>query len=603
MSAPQYIYKVSLLCAVGAVLLSVFAWPFSLGRPVFRHADEAIYAIRARRGLADAMLMGPWPTYSPDKSQLLNNHPIYSTWIALRMASLLGIGNPDMLVQFLRTLSKVTLVVAGILICWQLIGMAGIQNNARLAATLVWGTYLGLDPGLAHLKPLVSVLVGEGANGYFVGFDRFVSPSLDIIWFGLAVWSILRLVSTPLMPWWQAISHAALMAFLLLLSPFYLITFAAATAITGLCAFLIPPRCSYAQLIPYKRLLPLAALGALIPLCIFVWKLLALNSEGVLNDLFARMEMPRTRALDFTIFQRTLPVLISLAMISLALFKIRKANRFLVAIPLSWPFVFASCYNHQFLTGRLLQNYHFDWPLGFLLGVSLVSLACCYFRRYIVMVGLVALLAAAVSHVSVSAAQKLRFEREMSGSAFSPPVDARLIDTAKQVVAAVGLEKAFFMSTEHLELPLQYVSSWSTLTPFLMYIYPYSPGRIWQQFVLRARLTGEPVESVFYENNPTPDVSSWHFGLPPDASAPCDWFKPTRDKFLPICRAEARRAYETLWFYSDPLPLVVITPREVVSPETDPPPTRETSVDGFSVRIYTTPFTIKPNPDKMLQIK
>src|ERR1043166_748875 len=226
---------IALILLVAGLLIAGLVWPNDLigmrtGEiPVFRPPDELFYACRLNETLGHPWDISVWPVVTENKPWYANPHIHWSAWPVVRVAELVGIHDANRLLHFFRWFTRVLLAAVVICAIREILLGLGIERHLALPCSILSGGYLAMEPGLAHIKPFLGNLIGKGKNDSFVGFDRPVSPSSDIIFFTAAVWAGMRILRAPFAPRSEQVIRGFVISLLFLLSPWFPFTF----AITG----------------------------------------------------------------------------------------------------------------------------------------------------------------------------------------------------------------------------------------------------------------------------------------------------------------------------------------------------------------------------------
>jgi hypothetical protein len=278
----------------------------------------------------------------------------------------------------------------------------------------------------------------------------------------------------------------------------------------------------------------------------------------------------------------------------------RKKSRWL-ALPLLWIVIGFICFNHAFVLGISLLNVHFQWPLGILLGLSIVTTTMWLFRRapFIPALALWALGLLCLTAIAKKSDQELRLTFEQRED--FKPILPTTFSTASKLIDAIGPvgQNAAFIAPDSIELTIQYLAGWRQIHSFYLVMYPYTNEELWRSYVRYSALTGSPVEETFstahFPSSPEDvltDNSAWFYGLPPGVKPPQIWVASARRRYLPIVREAATNELMKPFRYTGPLPLVVIRRSEWPAPTSDTDPDLRLSADGWEAWVWNRPFTI-----------
>ena len=601
-------FKIFLAVVLASLSLwvDIISWPDRLPRsgsdtPVFRHKDEVMWAIRLQQMLKDSSLVAPWPAPPDGLAWYQNPHPMLVAWPFVRFAHEVGVRSPDNLVDFIRLASKIAFLGAACILIINLLRNSPVSVEDVFPCGILLGAYLATDPGLAHLKPLLSTLAGRGNNAFFIGFDRLVSPSLEIIVFTLALAALARLTLPAKCHRGFAVGCGLCFSLLLTLPPYYLICFALLAALLGLSSMAIH-RAGGNSLSKDGRWVA-AAIGCLPGLVYFVAKAASLANLPEVQEMFIRNWMLPSRALDLSILRRTWTLGVACLLMGAGFLLWRKRPSIWLALPMGWLAMALAAFNHQVLSGRELQNSHMERPLGLLLGVALVVVFSHAFRRKLWLAAAGLLILAMASHLLVCAKTSREFEKAKRDLHQDFLVSDSAFATARKIYLTAPLEDAVFEAPDRLQLALQYVTGWRSLSPWLSSIYPFSDHQIWEGLVRRGRLTGESVEEVFPTLNigfqDGKDISFWPYGVPLWFEHPRQWFEANRRSGLAQVRHQALAAWEKECAYHGPFPLIVVAPTGNPLLHFRPSPSERTRVDNVELLIWTTPFVVEgrsPSP-------
>src|SRR2546430_1949332 len=235
---------IALILLIGGLLVSGLVWPHAFRGmrtgeiPVFRHPDELFYACRLNENLGRTWNVSVWPVITENKPWYANPHIHWSAWPVMRVAEAVGIHDSNRLLHFFRWFTRVLLAAAGLCAIREILLGLEIERRLVFPCSLLLGGYLAMEPGLAHIKPFLGNLIGKGKNDSFVGFDRPVSPSSDIIFFTLAIWAGMRILRHPFAGRREQVIRGFVISILLLLSPWYPFTFVVAAAVILAVSFL-----------------------------------------------------------------------------------------------------------------------------------------------------------------------------------------------------------------------------------------------------------------------------------------------------------------------------------------------------------------------------
>lgn len=601
---------IALILVIAGLIVSGLVWPYAFKGmrtgeiPVFRHPDELFYACRLNETLGQPWNVSVWPVITENKPWYVNPHIHWSAWPVMRVAEIVGIHDANRLLHFFRWFTRILLAAAGICVVREILLGLEIERRLVLPCSILLGGYLAMEPGLAHIKPFLGNLIGKGKNDSFVGFDRPVSPSSDIIFFTLAIWAGMRILRHPFVSRGELGIRGFVISILLLLSPWYPFTFVVAAAVILAVAFLrsFDRRASWrAFLLWLLGAGPWLALGTL-PVVVFcLVKAHGLALLGVTKEFLDRSGCHPTRHLDLLFFTRSSLMLVAVIMCGLIAWKWdRKRSRWL-ALPLLWIVIGIVCFNHAILLGVSLLNGHFEAPLGILLGLSIITTTMWLSRRKGPFLGALVLWALGLVCLGAVAKKserdlKVTFEQRRDFE----PILPTTFSSASQLIERAGLrgKNVAFIAPDSIELPIRFLARWQPIHSFYMLMYPYSDTELWQSYVRYSALTGCPVDETFsmapYPSSPEDviDNSGWFYGLPQGVKPPPIWVASARRKYLPIVRQAARNELTKPFYYDGPFPLVVIRRPEWPATNSDRDPDKRVSVGGWEVWVWNTPFTI-----------
>jgi hypothetical protein len=601
---------IALILLIGGLIVSGLVWPYPLRGlhtgeiPVFRHPDDLFYACRLKEGLGRPWDISVWPVIAEGKPWYTNPHIHWSAWPLIRIAEVVGIQDGNRLLHFFRWSARVLLAIGGVCVVREILLGLGIERRLVLPCALLLGGYLAMEPGLAHIKPFLGNLIGKGNNGCYVGFDRPVSPSSDVLFFIAAIWAGMRSLRHPFAPRAEQIIRGFAMSTLLLLSPWFPFTFViAATAIVG--AWFLGSSDRRTGWKGFVRWLvqagPWLALGAVPIVAFCLLKAHGLARLGVTREFLDRSGCHPTRQFDILFLSRSSLMLIALIMCGIIAWKWdRKKSRWL-ALPLLWIVIGFVCFNHAVLLGLTLLNVHFQWPLGILLGLSIITTVMWFFKRapFIPALALWAVALVCLTAVAKKSESDLRITF-LKRPDFEPILPATF-SSASRLINATGLSgsNVAFVAPASIEQTIQFLAPWRQIHSFFLLMYPYSDEELWRSYVRYSALTGCPVDETFSMAPfpPSPedvldDNSGWSYGLPPGVKPPPAWVASARRKYLPIVRQAARNELAKPFHYDGPLPLVVIRRPEWPAPNSDRGPDKRVSADGWEAWVWNTPFTI-----------
>lgn len=600
---------IALLLLISGLIVSGLVWPFPFRGlrtgeiPIFRHPDELFYACRLNETLGQPWNVSVWPVVTRDKPWYANPHIHWSAWPVVRVAEVLGIHDGNRLLHFFRWFTRVLLAVAGICVVREILLGLEIERRLVVPCSVLLGGYLAMEPGLAHIKPFLGNLIGKGKNDSFVGFDRPVSPSSDILFFTAAIWAGLRSIRHPFASRTEQVLRGFVISTLLLLSPWYPFTFAIAAAVVLGTSLL----CSLDRRAAWKAFLlwllkagPWLALGSLPVVTFCLIKAHALAVLGVTKEFLDRSGCHPTRQLDFLLFTRSSLMLIALVMCGIIAWTWdRKKSRWL-ALPLLWIVIAFVCFNHAVFLGMSLLNGHFEPPLGILLGLAIITTAMWLFRGrpFIAALALCCLGLVCLAAVAKKSERDLQITFQQRPE-FEPILPATF-SSASQLIASVDLrgKNVAFIAPDSIELPIRFLTGWRPIHSFYLLMYPYSDEELWRSYVRYSALTGCPVDENFsmtpFPSSPEDviDNSGWFYGLPPGVKPPPVWVASARRKYLPIVRQAATAELTKPLYYGGPLPLVVIRRPEWPLPDSDRDADKRVTADRWEAWEWNTPFTI-----------
>jgi hypothetical protein len=602
---------IAVILLTGGLLVSGLVWPHSFRGlrtgeiPVFRHPDELFYACRLKETLGRPWDISVWPVITEDKPWYVNPHIHWSAWPLVRIAELAGIHDANRLLHFFRWFARVLLSLVGVFVVREILLGLEIERRFVFPCALLLGGYLAMEPGLAHIKPFLGNLIGKGKNDSFVGFDRPVSPSSDIIFFTAAIWAGMRSLRHPFASRGEQIIRGLVISMLLLLSPWYPLTFVIAGAVVVSASWLgsRDRRASWkAFLLWLWQAGPWLALGAL-PVVVFcLFKAHGLALLGVTKDFLDRSGCHPTRQLDLLLFTRSSLMLIALIMCGIIAWRWDRNKSRWLALPLLWIVIGFVCFNHAILLGLSLLNGHFEPPLGILLGLSIITTTMWLFRRkpFMAALGLWTLGLLCLGAVAKKSERDLAITFQQRTD-FEPILPATF-SSASRLLGASGLatDNVAFIAPDSIELAIQFLAPWRQIHSFYLMMYPYSDEELWRSYVGYSALTGCPIEETFsmapYPFSPEDVIDNfgWLYGLPPGVAPPPIWVASARRKYLPIVQQAARNELTKPLHYDGPLPLVVIRRPAWPAPNSDRDPDERVSADGWEAWVWKAPFTIKP---------
>jgi hypothetical protein len=600
---------IALILLIGGLIVSGLVWPYPLRGlrtgeiPAFRHPDELFYACRLKETLGRPWDISVWPVITEGKPWYANPHIHWSAWPVVRIAELVGIHDASRLVHFFRWFTRVLLAVSGVWVVREILFGLEIDRRYLFPCALLLGGYLAMEPGLAHIKPFLGNLIGKGKNDSFVGFDRLVSPSSDIIFFTAAIWAGMRSLRHPFASRGEQIIRGFVISTLLLLSPWFPFTFVVTAAVVLGVSLLA----SSDRRAAWKAFLfwvlqagPWLALGALPVVAFCLLKAHGLALLGVTKEFLDRSGCHPTRRVDLLFFTQSSLMLIALIMCGIVAWKWDRRKSRWLALPLLWIAIGFVCFNHAVLLGVTLLNGHFQAPLGILLGLSIITTTMWLFRRrpFIPALVLWALGLVCLAAVAKKSERDLRitFQQRPDFESILPAT----FSSASRLIEAIALTRnnVAFVAPDSIELPIQFLAPWRQIHSFYLLMYPYSDEELWRSYVLYSALTGCPVDETFsmapFPSSPKDvlDNSGWFYGLPEGVKPPPVWVASARRKYLPIVRQAARNELAKPFHYEGPLPLVVIRRPEWPAPNSDRDPDKRVSVDGWETWVWNTPFTI-----------
>jgi hypothetical protein len=572
--------------------------------PIFRHPDDLFYASQIAETLGRPRDVSVWPVITTNHPWYANPHIHWSAWPILRVAELLGINDANRLFHFFRWSCRVLLAICGAFVTREILLGLGIERGSVIPCALLLGAYLALEPGLAHLKPFLGNLAGKGNNGNYVGFDRPVSPSSDVLFFVLALWAGFRTLRLPSA---SSISHMArgfLLSLPLLVPPWFPFTFAVAAAVILFALLLASPdrNATMKKFLAWLREGSLWFLLGALPVLVFcLIKAKALADLGVTREFLDRSGCHAMRQLDFRLLTRSTLIVVALSLCGLVWWKWDRSRSLWLSLPLLWLVIALVAWNHAFLLGINLLNVHFQAPLGILLGLAIITTALWVFRRrpLIPAISLWALSATCLLAIAKKSQRELAITLEQRQD-FAPILPSTFL-TASRLIEEIRPSNTptAFIAPDSIELPIQFLAGWRQIHSFYMVMFPYSDEELWRSYVIYSALTGSPVEETFSTAHfpaSTEDIlddnSSWFYGLPPGVEAPLMWVASARRKFLPIVQEAARRELMKPFHYDGPFPLVVIRRSDWPLPNYDHAPDKRVSTDGWEAWVWTTPFTI-----------
>jgi hypothetical protein len=601
---------IALILLIAGLIVSGLVWPSPLRGlytgeiPTFRHPDDLFYACRLKETLGHPWDLSVWPVITADKPWYTNPHIHWSAWPVVRLAEVAHIHDGNRLFHFFRWITRVLLAVGGIFVVREILLGLGLEKSLAFQCAILLGGYLAMEPGLAHLKPFLGNLIGKGTNGSYMGFDRPVSPSSDVLFFIAAIWAGVRSLRLPFAPWTEQVWRGFLVSILLLVSPWFPFTFFVASVVVLVAWFVATSdrRAGWKSFLRWLlRAGPWLALGALPVLAFSVFKAHGLARLGVTKEFLDRSGCHPTHHLDFLFFSRSSLMLMALIMCGIIAWTWdRKKSRWL-ALPLLWIVIGFVCFNHAFFLGLTFLNVHFQAPLGILLGLSIITAVMWFFRRapFMPAIALWTLGLVCLAAVAKKSEQDLRvtFEKRQD---FQPILPATF-STASRLIDAIGAtaNNAAFVAPDSIELTVQFLAGWRQIHSFYLLMYPYSNEEVWRSYVRYSALTGCPVDETFSMVHfpPSPDDvlddnSGWFYGLPPGVKSPPLWVASARRKYLPIVQQVAREELMKPSHYNGPLPLVVIRRPGWPMPDSDRPPDKRVRIDEWEACVWNSPFTI-----------
>ena len=509
----------------------------------------------------------------------------------------MGIHDTFALVDAVRVFSKLGLflVSTGLMVC--LLRVLRKSWMEALSCGILLGGYLVTDPGLAHLKPIISNLYGKGHQAFYVGFDRPVSPSVDILYFAAALWMTLALVTLPQSKLRSPLLVAAggVLSILLLAPPFYGITYGIFVGVVLISCLVVAPaetRSCFVRLLPS---FPWLLMGGLPAGLYFIGKTWLLLQSGVLDQMLIRVCMISTHAFDGSLFRRTFTIMVALGLIFVAAALWRKSRHIILMVPLTWTAVALLAFNQQVITGRDLQNFHFEWTTGYLLGVSLCILLVVLFEKRLFTASLLVFVGAFVVREAVITKNQRDFEscrQPLFGEQLAPST----FEIAREINRRIGITGATFAAPRDLTLAIEYFSGWRPVAGINMFGYSYDNHEIWRRYVMQAALSGQLPVEVFLDYPKqeilSRDQSYWYYGLPCWIAPPQIWFSKERQHYLPIVRDAAQKALSKPLRYDGPFPLVTICRIERPLPQTSIRPDRTIPHGRFQISVWNRPFQV-----------
>jgi len=530
------------------VLTASTQWPFQgfFETPVFRHSDEISWAVRFARLCDHPMNAAPVPVAA--YNGISNPHTMHSSLPFAIAAKVLQIPR-HLTPSFLIPFQLICLWLACSLLVLSMLFFIEIKETKhRFLISAAWGAFLALDPGLAALKPSIFFLLGKSQSAFSVGFDRTVSPSVDIVIFAISLASGLFLLRSAFYPSFNApkwlvclVGFAA--AYLGLLPPYFPITGALfLTTIFLHTAYLQKQHLQSSRIL--KQVL-IAGIGAIPVIYLIAIKWQLVFQDANLSAMLARNYMLPTHEWSFVFFQKntTLAVALAISLCALIAAFLHKVNP-LSTWPLLWIPLAFTAYNQHVITGKDVQASHFDAPLGFMLGCSMITIALTIFPKRALLIGLVAALSAFVIRIIEVDRVKARFSTWISSPESHVDIRPESIEKAREAASRAGELPSLFVAPKNLCLPFELFSGKTSVNNWLLTVYPVSDAEVYDRWVFQAQLTGESAEDIFPLPKQT-TLSLWTYGWPKTLKKPPSWLAGDRSKAYADLLEETRQALKS----------------------------------------------------------
>jgi hypothetical protein len=343
----------------------------------------------------------------------------------------------------------------------------------------------------------------------------------------------------------------------LLLAPYYFLTIA--LVVLFLSAARVPNKEWRAALAQRRHCFAVMIISGLPCLVVLFGKWLSMHQIPHLDEFLARNWMIPHRMPDWLFFTRTITLLLATGIAVGGLVAWKKSRHYLLILPVFWTLLAFLAYNQHVATHVDVQNFHFDWPVGYLMGVSLFIMFLFAVPKYIYEAGILGVLLATASRTLVSADAHDRYVEKLAspGQVEIRPQTFRDAEALfHSLPAAVKKQNLPFVAPHSIVLAYSFVSGCLPLNSWLNVIYPYSDNDIYTMWIDQFKLTGEAPVTAMPLVTRVPNLSAWPYGLPASIPNPGRWFLVDREAVYQSLIDSAIN--DILVPYNGPLPIIVI---------------------------------------------